>query len=336
MNYNLNSGYGQLLGAQIAGSVGPIFGRILVVVPTGDVQVKEDMIREMFVPDPDGKIRFYTTLAAAEDAATSNADDVILLSAHSAHAVATGIAWDKSRIHVIGMDGGHRQLQQGARIVGAAADSTGYVLKVTGTRNSFINVKFDSGSTDAAGLTVVQMGGEGTLYKNCSFVFSTATNIDGSETTTHEVVCGEDSGTFLNCTFGNDTLETTGARAVMLIDQVTSSQEMKSCYFKDCLWSINSSSATAHFIRVKASTDMKFSQTFVDCTFNAALTNSMGTATLTEAVENEVQAVEGNMLFIRPATNTTDFSTATNANTNIKIVAAVTSANDVEGKAPTA
>lgn len=334
MNYNLNSGYGQLLGTQIAAAVGPVFGRILVVVPTSDVQVKEDMMKEMFIPDPDGKIRFYTTLAAAYAAATTNADDVILLSAHSAHAVTTGIAWSKSRIHVIGMDGGHRQLQQGARVVGAAADDTGYVLKVTGTRNSFINVKFDSGSTDAAGLTVVQMGGEGTLYKNCSFVFSTATNLDGA--TTYEVVMGEDSGTFINCTFGNDTLLTEAARAVMAIDRVNGTQEMKSNFFKDCLWTINSDTATAHFIRVLANTDMKFAQTYVDCNFVCALTNSMGTAVLTEAVENEVQAVEGNMVFIRPGTNTTDFSTATNANTNISIVAAVSSANDMEAKAPTA
>ena len=334
MNYNLNSGYGQLLGNQIAGSVGPVFGRILVVLPSGDVGLKKDMIREMFVPDPEGKIRFFSTLQAAYTAATSNADDVILLSGHAAHAITTGIAWSKSRIHVMGMDGGDRQLQQGARCVGATADDTGYVIKVTGTRNSFRNIKFDQASTDAAGLTVAQFGGEGTLVKNCSFVFSVVTRLGGA--TTYEVIMGEDSGTFINCTFGSDTLETSAARAVMLIDQVTASQEMKSCFFKDCLFSINSSSATAHFIRVKANTDMKFSQTFVDCIFNAALTNSLSTATLTEAVENEVQAVEGNMLFIRPATNTTDFATAANGNTNIKVVAAVSVAAAIEGIAPTA
>ena len=334
MNYNFNSGYGQILATQIAASVGPVFGRILVVVPTSDVQVKEDMMKEVFVPDPDGKVRFYTTLQAAYTAATSNADDTILLSAHSAHDVTTGIAWSKSRIHLLGMDSGDRQLQQGARVVGAAADDTGYVIKVTGTRNTFRNVKFDSGSTDAAGLTVVQFGGEGTLVKNCSFVFSTATNLDGA--TTYEVLMGEDSGTFINCTFGNDTLLTEAARAVMAIDRVNGTQEMKSCYFEKCLWSINSDTATAHFIRVLANTDMKFSQTFVDCIFNAALTNSMGTATLTETVENEVQAIEGNMLFIRPATNTTDFSTASNANTNIKVVAAVSVNAAIEGIAPVA
>ena len=76
MQYNFNSGYGQILANQLAASVGPIFGRIMVVVPTSDASVKEQMMKEIFVPDPDGKVRFYTTLEAAYAAATSNADDV--------------------------------------------------------------------------------------------------------------------------------------------------------------------------------------------------------------------------------------------------------------------
>jgi len=276
----------------------------------------------------------FVTVQEAYDACTTNRNDVINVNSHSAHAITTGIAWSKSRIHVIGLDGGDRLIQQGSRFVGATADDTGYVVKITGTRNSFRNIKFEQRSTDAAGLTVVQFGGEGTLVKNCSFVFGVATRLGG--TTTHEVVMGEDSGTFINCTFGNDTLETSGARAVMLIDIVTASQEMKSNIFKDCVFSINSSEATAHFIRVKANTDLKFSNTFINPVFVCAITASMSTAVLSEAVENEVQAGEGNLLFIWPASNTTNFSTATNANTNIQVISPVTSANDTEAKTPVA
>lgn len=275
----------------------------------------------------------FITIAEAYAACTTNRNDVINVNSHSAHAIATGIAWSKSRIHVIGLDTGDRLLQQGSRFVGATADDTGYVVKVTGTRNTFRNIKFEQRSTDAAGLTVVQFGGEGTLVKNCSFVFGVATRLGG--TTTHEVVMGEDSGTFINCTFGNDTLLTSAARAVMLFD-VVGSVQAKSNFFKDCMWTINSSSATAHFIRVKANTDMKFGHVFVNPIFFCAITASMSTAVLTEAVENEVAAGEGNMLFIWPATNTTDFSTATNANTNIQIISPVTKANDIEAKTPVA
>ncbi len=275
----------------------------------------------------------FVTMAEAYAACTTNRHDIINVSAINAHAITTGIAWSKSRINVIGLDGGDRLIQQGARLVGATADDTGYVVKITGTRNSFRNIKFEQQSTDAAGLTVVQFGGEGTLVKNCSFVFGVATRLGAS--TTYEVVMGEDSGTFINCTFGNDTLKTSAARAVMLID-VVGSNEMKSNIFVDCFWFINSSDSSAHFIRVKANTDMKFSQTFVRPSFVCAITNSMGTDYLDEAVENEVQAVEGNMLFIFPATNTAAFSSATNANTNIKVVAPISSTDAHEGIVPTA
>jgi len=306
-NQNSNAGFG--LAETIRMHTGILsLGKILVVCPSTDANF--DRLTNLVKTDSDGVVRLYTTLAAAYAAATTNQNDVILLQGNSAHAVTTGIAWSKSRIHVLGMDGGDRLVQQGARVVGAAADDTGYVIKVTGTRNSFRNIKFDQGSTDAAGLTVAQFGGEGTLVKNCSFVFSTATNLDGNETTTYEVVMGEDSGTFINCTFGNDTLDTTGARAVMAIDVVTTSQEMKSCIFKDCLWNILSDDANANFIRVLATTDCKFGTTFINPIFHASLNNTTGGIVLTDAVDSVSSLIEGDMFFVNPSTNCTNFSSA--------------------------
>lgn len=334
MIWNQNSGYGQALLAHISSQV-PAFGNIHVVFNSSNSSNRNfQILQEIATSDPDGRIRFFTSLSAAYDATQSGNDDIVLLAGNGSHVLDTALTISKSRIHFMGMDGGGRLLQQGARVENTDGTAAVWVVKNTGTRNTFKNIKFIQVDDDATSLTVFQEGGEGTVFENCSFVFQVADNLD--QTDAYEFVMGGDSTTFKECTFGNDTLLTSAARAVMVMDQVTASQEAKSNYWKDCLWSINSSSATAHFIRVLANTDMKFSQTFIDCTFNAALTNSMGTATLTEAVENEVQAVEGNMLFVRPATNTTDFSTATNANTNIKIVAAISSANNMEGKAPTA
>jgi len=308
-NYNLNSGYGQMLAMQIANSVGPNFGNVLVVVEDSDNSDVLNTVKEAMVPDPDGRVRFFSTLQAAYTAAVSNNNDVILMSAHSSHSVTTGIAWTKSRIHVIGMDGGDRLIQQGCKISGAAADDTGYVLKVTGTRNSFRNLKFIQNSTDAAGLTCVQMGGEGNLYKNCSFTFGTATNLDGNETTTYEVVCGEDSGTFINCMFGQATLLTTGGRAVMAVDQVTASQEMKDCIFKDCQWWMASSSTDANFIRILANTDAKFNNVFINPIMMNALVGSQSAAAVDDAVDSVSGLVEGSFLFVHPATNATEFCT---------------------------
>jgi hypothetical protein len=307
MRYSLNAGYGQLLGQQIAASVGPVFGKIMVVVSSSDEAQKQDMMKEVFIPDPDGEIRFYSTLEAAYAAATSNADDIILLSGHSTHTVANGIAWSKSRIHVIGMDGGHRLIQQGAKVASTDGAGDAYVMKVTGTRNSFENIKFIQNDTDAAALTCVQDGGEGTVWKNCSVTFGVADNLD--QTDAYEFVAGSDSSTYINCTFGQDTLLTSAARTVMAIDIVNGTQRFKNNIFKDCLWMIASSDTDANHIRILANTDVVFSSTFINPVFTCSLTSSTSAAAIDDSVDSVSGLVEGNLLFVNPASNATEFCT---------------------------
>jgi hypothetical protein len=309
MAKNKNSGYGLALMSQIAASVGPNFGRILVVSEDSDPQIQNDSLSELFDADDVGKVRFYRTLEAAYDAATTNANDIILLSAHTTHALADGIDWSKSRIHVIGMDGGDRLVQQGAKVQLSGAVDNAYVIKVTGVRNSFRNVKFIQGSTHANALTVLQEGGEGSLYKNCSFVFGTVDNLD--QTTAHEVVAGSDSATYRECTFGSDTLLTSAARSVFHIDQVTTSQEFKSNQVVDCLFNISSSSSTATFVRLDAVGDILFSNLFKRCTFLASV-DSAGGAALAEASQTGTSTVKGCLAYDQcSAFNCTDFATAT-------------------------
>lgn len=320
--YNQNAGYGQALFNRlnaVAASVCPTFGRILIVMsPSDSADPNFQILQELCSTDPNGLVRFYTSLETAYAAATSNNDDIILLDGHTAHTVAAGIAWSKSRIHLVGMDGGDRLIQQGARIHTTGNPATAYLIKVTGTRNTFRNIKFEQNSTNAAALTVVQMGGEGSLYKNCSFVFGTATNIDGSETTTYEVLCGEDSGTFINCTFGQDTLLTTGGRPVMAIDTVTSGQPFKNNIFKDCIWKISTSSTDASFIRVLSTADVNFGNEFIRPIMNNALVNSISAAAMDDAVDSVASLVQGSILFIYPATNATAF--CTDVTDQIKVV----------------
>ena len=304
--YNQNAGYGL---AELARMHTGLFvlGKIMIVCPSADVNYQR--LQDIVLTDPDGFVRLYTTLEAAYAAATSNNNDVILLQGNAAHTVAAGIAWTKSRIHVLGMDGGDRLIQQGARILTTGNPSTAYLIKVTGTRNTFRNIKFEQNSINAAALTVVQMGGEGTLYKNCSFVFGTATNLDGSETTTYEVLCGEDSGTFINCTFGQDTLLTTGGRAVMAIDIVSGTQRFKNNIFKDCIWKMSTSDTDASFIRILANTDVVFGSEFIRPIMNNAIVSSIGAVAVDDAVDSVSGLVEGNLLFVYPATNATAFCT---------------------------
>ena len=328
--YNQNSGYGQAILNMVTAQV-PAFGRIFVVFDPDDTGSKNyQMMQSIAQADPQGQIRFFgtnasdgtTPLEQAYAAAQSNNNDVILLDGHSAHLLTTGLAVTKSRVHFIGMDGGDRLVQQGAKVQNPATDTAAYVIKVTGVRCSFRNIKFIQSSTNAAALTVAQLGGEGNLYKSVSFTFGVADNLD--QATAFEVVNGEDSSTFIDCQFGQDTLLTSAARAVMSVDQVTSGQEFKSNRFRGCTFMISSSSGTAAFIRLSAVGDILFSNTFDDCNFVASV-DSAGGAALAEAVQTGTGTTKGTLLFGYPRTfNVTNFATATSGrNTNVQVVGAV-------------
>jgi hypothetical protein len=333
MNYNINSGYGQMLAVQLAASVGPIMGRILVVLEDSDPNVVQNIIKNIFTPDPDGNVRFFTTLEAAYAAATSNANDVILLSAHSTNAIATGIAWTKNRINVIGTDGGGRLVQQGAKVELSGAVDSAYVLKVTGVRNSFRNIKLIQSSTHANALTTLQCGGEGNYYQNVSAVFGVVDNLD--QATAYEVVMGEDSGTFIDCLFGTETLLTSAARANIIIDQVTDGQECKSNIFKDCTWLISSSNTGAQSIKMAAAGDILFTNHFIRPSFLASIDSAGGVA-LTKAVSTANGTVKGTIYISYPVVHGfSDIGVNGTNNDNLYVFSHVPSAVDITSVQPT-
>ena len=330
MAFNQNSGYGQALLAMVQGQV-PAFGNIHVVFNSSDSDEKNyQHVQDLFPVDTDGNVRFYTSLESAYAAVESNNNDVILLDANSSHSITNGIAWSKNRVHVIGMDGGDRLVQQGAKVQLATASTSAYVIKVTGVRNSFRNVKFIQAATAATGLHVLEEGGEGNLYKNCTFTFGAVDNLD--LTTATEVLCGSDSATFIDCLFGTETLLTSAARTVFTIDQVTTSQEFKSNILKGCTFLISSSSASAYLLSVSANTDILYTNLFKDCTFMASVDSAGGIA-LTDAVVSIAALAKGTVNFANPTVfNCTNFCSG--VSTGFMVAAPAASAGAFEAAEP--
>ncbi len=321
MSYNQNSGYGAALLNRlnaVAASVCPTFGRILVVMsPDDSADPNYHILQEVCKNDPDGNVRFFTTLLAAYTAATTNNNDVILMDAHSVHVIASMITWSKSRIHVVGMESSGRLSEQGTRIQGTVDAATAALIKVTGTRNTFRNIKFIQNDTDAAALNVVISAGSSTLWQDCSFIFEVTDNLD--ETTCCEVLIAEAGGTFNRCLFGNDCIVSSAARYVTELNTVTgsaTSDSPKHNIFKDCIWRIASSSASAIFCRV---TKAKFTNTFINPVFHAAVMATGSVVTLTKALSVVAGGIgDGSILVVNPAANTTDLCTDS---TNLKTVA---------------
>lgn len=278
----------------------------------------------------------FKTLTKAYNMATSNQDDLILVRGDST-VVDAPIAFTKSRVHIIGVDGAPgRMVQQGAKIQTATTGSTSYVIKNTGVRNSFVNIKLIQSSTQATALTVLEDGGEGLYCQGSSFVFGVADNLD--LTTAHEILAGSDSATFVGCTIGCDTLLTSAARSVLHVDQVTASQEWKSNQYIDCTFLISSSSSTATFVRLDAVGDILFTNLFKRCSFIASV-DSAGGAAIAEAVQTGTSTVKGCIALDQCSFfNVTDVTTATGGrNAAVQIVGIVPTAGTAGvGVQPTA
>jgi hypothetical protein len=201
----------------------------------------------------------------------------------------------KNRIHFIGMDAsGGRLYGQNARITmgdsTVAADIA--LMKNTGVRNTFTNIKFDSSSTVAASLYTVAEGGEFTLYKNCHFYKSS----DLDETAAAEVLNNGDSVTWLGCTFGStvNIIADNKIRPNMLLTrEVITGKVCRDNYIEGCLFLVKAAGTEAVRIYGAGATDVERHLIVKDSIF---LSNALGAATPAHAVGFGGAQTEGSVI----------------------------------------
>ena len=323
---NQNSGYGQALLSNLANQVG-VIGNIHIVMDVDDTDEKNyQHMQDLFPPDEDGNARFFTTVAAAYAACESNNNDVILLDSNSSHPITEMLTVAKNRVHFVGMDGGGRiGTGHGTRLVmGVTTEATDLaVVKVTGTRCSFSDIKFESSNTKDESLYALIDAGSYTLYKNCSVLKLT----DLDEATAADVIFAGVGTDWIECEFGAATVLATAARPVAIIDKsLAGSVGMMDNHFLRCTFVSYTDTADRRFITLVANQDGQRYAMFRSCAFiNWDLIGS-GT-TMTDAIS----AVNGNTnLYMVFDANTivvgcTNFATATD-NDGVYICAPVPTA----------
>lgn len=251
----------------------------------------------------------FSTLAAAYAKVESNKDDVIVLSGNSSHAIAAGgLTITKNRVHFVGVGQFSLSGCQGAKVSTAAGVVSIQTVKNLGVRNSFHNIKFINSSTDATARWAFVEGGEGTLFTDCAMQM----NASLDQTDVGAVLWGGDSCTAIRCTFGNDNLLVTAARTEFMIDAVASAQSadgMKNCVFQDCIFQIQSSSATATLLAVADTAAAKFGTIFKNCVYFNIVSTGGGGIELTTAVKSVSSLVDATIYFVNPQTNSASFCT---------------------------
>jgi len=281
----MNVGWGRAFIDSVASLV-PTFGKILVVMPSTDPNYNR--VADIVKTDPDGVVRLYTTYAAAYAAATTQQDDVIVLSTYGTHEITSMVDFSKSRVHTVSMDTFGRLYGQRAKLryANGIATADPFMIKNTGVGNTFTGIKFMNENTDAQVVSTFGEGGEYTTFRNCEFYNSTNLGSD----TVSEMVLNGDSTQFFNCTFGSLADAVTGDKirpAILLTENtVATGKVSRDVLFDGCKFWKQAGGTTTAFIK-GAAADVERVMEFHNCAFIANVLGAVpavaiDVATLTE------------------------------------------------------
>lgn len=301
MALNKNTGYGLALVSAIQNKVGT-FGRIFVVSnATSDNQDPTYIaLSQIFTPS-DGVVRFYGDLATAYAATTSNNNDVILLDAHTSHKLAAMLTVAKNRVHFFGMDSGGRLDDQRCLIsntVAGATTDTAMIL-VTGTGNTFRNIKGANNFTVAQNLYCFDDQGTDTLIENCTFQNLGSAHLTNNAAASLRIA--SDTFQYVNSTFGQDTLKITSTGGQQVLIMANGTAVARRGIIKDCQFPSYTSDTTHVAIRVNANGDIDRTIRLVNPAFlNFNYDASNGGAQLATAIATPAGLISGGLLVEAP------------------------------------
>ena len=313
----------------------PAFGRIAVVKNSNDTaDYNYQQLQEVFGPDPEGRIRFFTSISDAYDWTLTNNNDVILLDSHTSHKVTSMLTVSKSRIHFIGMDGGGRRI--GARSLisntgtGAATDVA--MVYVTGTGCSFRNISFKNNWTVAQNLYAMKAWGIQTYHENCDFENLGSAHLTNASAASLSM--GGNENIFVNCTIGEDTLlvTSTAGQQMLIENRGTTGTKATRNLFDHCRFQSYTSDTTHVFVRAGANSIDRDCE-FEDCSFVNTV-NATSAVTLAVAFATDASVAGAILVGYPRAFGVTNIATVGVGNTAMLMAAPVNAASDATGVQP--
>lgn len=267
--------------------------------------------------------RPWKTIEYAESKLTTNKNEGIALMGSATHVLTAMLDWAKNRCHMFGYDPGGRMYGQNAKVqLGVTTDTDDIaVIKNTGIRNSFSNMKVISGNTLTQSVYAFAEGGEYTVFDFVEFYKSTHLTTAAAA----EFLCNGDSMQAFRCTFG-DLVDGKGGSAaprpnILFNRETLTGKVARDVYFERCRFLHKALHADASFMYGSGATDIERSMEIRDCSFWNAI---LASATIADAISFGGAQTQGNVLLVNPvATNVTAFA---EANQNVFVQGAVPTA----------
>jgi hypothetical protein len=233
------------------------------------------------------------TVAQAYSMATTNKDDVIVLSTNATHELTAMLTVAKSRVHFISADVAYgRKYGQAAKInLGVTTAVTDIAtIANTGVRNTFSGIKFTNTNTLAQALYCFAEGGEYTTFNNCEFYKSTLLDSD----TAAELLLNGDSAQFYNCTFGSLADSVSGNKvraAVITTGGVVGTGVSRDVLFEGCKFWKNAGGTSTTMIKIAADNDLERVMEIKNCTFAANKLGSVPAVAIASATLTKSQVL---------------------------------------------
>lgn len=165
MNANINSGYGKLMAERLGLGIA---GKIFVVGKSGVAY--EDIYKQLFIPDFDGRARYFTTIDEAIGACTANSGDIIyVLPGHTEAVTSTSIACDVTGVSIIGLGSGSNKPQ-------LTFGATNSAVNVTAANCKFKNFRCVAGIGDVVTAFLHATAAQNTVYEDIEFTQSSTFN----------------------------------------------------------------------------------------------------------------------------------------------------------------
>ena len=161
--YNLSAGYGRQMADSLINNV---TGKVRVVGKIG--LANRQAISELFKTDPDGQVRFFSTIDAAISACTANAGDTIfVLPGHTEAVTSTSLNVDVAGVNIIGLGTGSNKptLTFGA---------TSSRINVTAADCKLKNLRLQAGIGDVVTAVLHATAAQNTVYEDIEF-YATST-----------------------------------------------------------------------------------------------------------------------------------------------------------------
>ena len=166
--YNMNSGYGKdFIVNALKNATGKVF--FVSAVTTGAIV---DMVRDILIPDPDGVLRFYTSIDSAVNNCVANrGDKIVVLPGHTETlSSATALNLDIAGVEIVGIG-------RGTLVPTITLDTaTSATIPVSAVNISIKNVVFSANFADIVSLFTLTTAKNFTL-EDCYFK-ATATNMN--------------------------------------------------------------------------------------------------------------------------------------------------------------